>query len=93
MKICHVCKKEISSEQWIGRQSQCLFCGADLRCCRNCRFYDSRAYNDCRENQAERVLDKTRANFCDFFSYGDFDGRADMPTVQARDKLEDLFKK
>ena len=24
--------------------------------------------NDCREPQAQRVLDKTRSNFCDFFS-------------------------
>jgi len=47
--------------------------------------------NDCRETNAERVVDKDRANFCEYF----------RPTTRvraktanpARDKLDALFKK
>ena len=66
---------------------------SDLHCCLNCSFYDLGAYNDCREPQAERVLDKIRSNFCDFFKFkqtGKSSGTADSGT---KDKLEDLFKK
>jgi len=59
MNICHKCKKEIAEDFFVGRQSQCPSCGTDLHCCLNCSFYELGAYNDCREPQAERVLDKS----------------------------------
>jgi hypothetical protein len=93
MNICHKCRKEIAEYFFIGRQTQCPSCGADLHCCLNCSFYELGAYNDCREPQAERVLDKTRSNFCDFFKFkqiGVSSGSADSGT---KGKLEDLFKK
>ncbi len=34
----------------------------------NCRFYDETAYNECSEPSAERVVDKEKSNFCDYFS-------------------------
>ena len=42
----------------VGRRDACLGCGADLHCCRNCRFHDPAAHNQCREPQAERQVDK-----------------------------------
>src|SRR5664280_2482556 len=66
MKLCQKCKKEIAPDNFIGRQAQCPSCGADLHCCLNCTFYDRGSYNNCLEPQAERVLDKSRSNFCDF---------------------------
>jgi len=93
MNICHKCKKEIAQDFFIGRQSQCASCGADLHCCLNCSFYDVGSYNDCREPQAERVLDKSRSNFCDFFTFkqtAKTTGAADSVT---KDELEKLFKK
>jgi len=45
----------------------CAGCGAWLRCCRNCAFYAPGVANDCREPNAERVVDKEAANFCDWF--------------------------
>jgi len=65
---CHACSAELGFDDPIGRSARCERCGADLRCCRNCRFFDASAYNDCAEPQAERVLEKERANFCDWFS-------------------------
>lgn len=93
MNVCHKCKKEISEDFFVGRQTQCNYCGADLHCCLNCSFHDSGAYNDCREPQAERVLNKDRSNFCDFFRFR----QAGKPIVTTdsnpKDKLEELFKK
>lgn len=95
MKVCHKCKKEISIDRTVGRNDVCPFCSADLRCCLNCRHYDQRSYNQCREPQAERVLDKDRSNFCDYFNYKEVDTQ-DKPievSASARNKLNDLFKK
>jgi hypothetical protein len=93
MNICHKCNKEIAEDFFIGRQAQCPSCGADLHCCLNCSFYDAGSYNDCREPQAERVLDKSRSNFCDFFSFKQTTKTPDTSALKSKDKLEDLFKK
>lgn len=54
----------------LGRTEECPSCGVDLRCCKMCFFYDTSAYNECREPTAERILEKEKANFCDFFKVG-----------------------
>lgn len=51
----------------IGRRDECRQCNASLHACRQCRFYAPEKHNQCREQIAERVTDKTRANFCDYF--------------------------
>ncbi len=60
----------------------------------NCAFYDPSAYNACREPQAERVLDKDRANRCDYFAPAR-EGRGSVESPQAKQKaaLDALFKK
>lgn len=93
MNVCHKCRKEIADDFFVGRQSQCPSCGADLHCCLNCFFYEPGAYNDCREPQAERVLDKDRSNFCDFFSFKGGAKSSGPAASDAKDKLENLFKK
>lgn len=50
----------------LSRTEACGTCGADLHVCRMCRFYDTSVANACREPVAERVTDKTRANFCGY---------------------------
>ncbi|MGB0453355.1 MAG: hypothetical protein ACPGJV_06540 [Bacteriovoracaceae bacterium] len=66
---CHSCKKalDIDPNQKIFKSEECPYCYADLRCCKMCSFYDPSAYNECREPSAQRVLEKEKANFCDFF--------------------------
>jgi len=93
MKICHKCKSKLADDSFVGRQSQCPSCGADLHCCLNCSFYEIGAYNDCRESQAERVLDKSRSNFCDFFRFKEGINASGSVASTAQDKLEALFKK
>ncbi len=65
---CYGCGADIGARERVGRRDTCPSCGVDLHSCRQCRFYDVRASNECHESQAERVLDKERANFCDWFA-------------------------
>ncbi len=95
MRFCFHCRTEILLTGRIGRRELCPHCGRDLHACRNCRFYDPQAYNSCRESQAERVLDKDRGNFCDYFAYREGDGAPDgtpASGTSVRDKLASLFK-
>jgi hypothetical protein len=93
MKLCQKCKKEISQDIFIGRQSQCPVCSADLHCCLNCTFYDTVAYNNCLETQAERVLEKSRSNFCDFFNFKLSQKNTGKDDFNAKNRLEALFNK
>ncbi|HVO67924.1 MAG TPA: hypothetical protein VMT12_15715 [Syntrophales bacterium] len=94
MKICYKCKKEVKVDKIIGRKDTCPSCQTDLRCCLNCRFYDLNAYNNCREPQADRVLDKDRSNFCDYFNFKDSasEEKSKQSNDPIRKKLDDLFK-
>jgi hypothetical protein len=73
-------------------------CGADVRVCKNCLFYEPGSHYDCRETVDEQVRDKERANFCGFFSYTPKSqdktksgGAADV-AQKARDDFASLFK-
>jgi hypothetical protein len=65
--LCVACGNELVLPARVGRRDTCPGCGAELRSCRQCGFYDPSSYNACREPQADRVLDKERANFCEYF--------------------------
>lgn len=64
---CAFCRGVIEVNEKVGRRDTCPHCNRDLRCCKQCKFYDPNAYNECREVSAERIMDKERANFCDYF--------------------------
>jgi hypothetical protein len=51
----------------LARLADCPACHAELHACRLCRFYDPRVEGQCREERAEDVREKERANFCDWF--------------------------
>jgi len=92
---CGKCGQPSPLKGTIGRNEVCVSCGADLRCCLNCAHYDLGRYNLCGEPQAERVLDKDKRNFCDFFSAAG-KSRADQKKDSAPDaksRLDALFKK
>jgi hypothetical protein len=52
-------------------------------------------YNECHEPQAERVVDKDRSNFCEYFAFGDSSvvEKDQNKERDARNELEALFKK
>jgi hypothetical protein len=94
MKNCHKCLKTLEIKIPVGRKDACPFCGSDLRCCLNCSFHAPEAYNACREPQAERVMEKERNNFCDYFVFRD--GASGRPEKKdgssAQAMLTALFK-
>lgn len=64
---CWSCGKKWEFSPPLGRSESCESCGWDARVCKNCRFYDVKAYRECLEEQAERVADKDKRNFCSYF--------------------------
>jgi len=91
---CFSCYKEIEFNDSIGRRDECPYCRNDLHVCKNCRHYDPKVYNECKETQAEVIREKERANFCDFFESGGAGGNSARETAEAlRARAEALFKK
>ena len=90
--ICAGCGADLGRPERVGRRDTCPQCQGDLRACRQCRFYDPQLADACREPQAERVLDKTRANFCDYFSPAEAPLAASA-SASPRDALDRLFKR
>ncbi|HJU10402.1 MAG TPA: hypothetical protein VJ728_05985 [Candidatus Binataceae bacterium] len=90
---CFHCGRQIELNERIGFREVCPGCERPLHVCRNCDFYDEGFNNQCREPQAERVVDKDRANFCEYFSPGKTRKLAPPAANDVRAKLEGLFKK
>ena len=89
---CFKCRKILKFTDRVSIREECESCGEDVHVCKNCRFYDPKAYNECREPAAEVVLEKERANRCDFF-----EGGSTLNEESKKDQLlsaaEALFKK
>jgi hypothetical protein len=90
---CWNCGEGLSALDY-GRADTCRKCGRDTKVCKGCIFYDKNSNNECRESQAERVVEKERSNFCDYFKPSISTAGK---TATARDELkaaaEALFKK
>jgi hypothetical protein len=65
---CYRCGAELTAlTPPLSRRDTCPNCRADLRVCLMCVAYDASAVRQCTEDDAEDVLEKARANFCDYF--------------------------
>ncbi len=95
MKSCHRCGNKLDGVDKISRTATCPHCGTYLHSCLNCAFYDPHAHNQCREPQSEYVLDREKANFCDFFTFRESkaNGKREEEVDKARKAWEELFKK
>ena len=91
---CHHCGGEVQLLAAVQRTDSCSSCYSDLKCCLNCTFHDPGRNNQCAEPAAEWVPDKSKANFCEFFT---FKNRAAAPGASAkagaRSAFDGLFKK
>lgn len=76
-----------------GRGDSCAKCGRDTRTCKACEFFDPGSNNQCRESQADRVVDKERANFCDYFRPKSGIGSATASKDALKAAAEALFRK
>jgi hypothetical protein len=91
---CYKCGAELSLApgQNVSRQEECPKCYANIHCCKMCEFYDTSAYNECREPTADRILEKEKPNFCDYFKLsGKSSGSNNKDDVMAAANA--LFKK
>ena len=95
MATCYACGKDVLIVGRVGRNDVCEHCDQDLHCCRNCEFYDVKSNSECRERITDRIKDKDRANFCDFFKMGIplHNAKEAEQISDAKRKLEELFKK
>ncbi len=76
-----------------SRYEECSFCKADLHVCMACKSFDPSISDCCREDKADFILDKDKANFCDYFkanpkAYKKLDKKE---ARAARAKLAELF--
>ena len=96
---CFHCGREITfqgpaGQDRIGFRELCPQCDRPLHACLNCGFYDRAYNNQCRETQAERVVDKDRFNFCEYFRPSPNSlAKPVSPAADNRAKLDALFKK
>lgn len=93
--MCYYCGKSADNLK-ITRESICESCKKDLKVCLNCKFYEPGAHWDCHENIPEQVIDKERANFCEYFVYVDRTDEKHQEKLKkeleaARDKFLKLF--
>ena len=91
--VCWKCDASLADVLMpFSRLSKCKSCKSDLHVCRICKFYNTRVSNSCRETIAEKVINKTRANYCGYFqatnnAYKSADESADL----SKASLESLF--
>jgi len=93
MPRCHACGADYDATERVGFRDVCERCDADLHVCLNCRFHDPGAANACREEQAETVVEKNRANRCEWFQPGGGGRESGQGEEAARAKLDALFRK
>ncbi len=90
---CFHCNKELdlSPNTNVGRKETCSSCYADIHVCKMCIHYDKSAYNECKEPMADRIVEKEKSNFCDYFKLGNNNlGESQNDLFSAADAL---FKK
>ena len=91
--VCWACEHELDMEVKVARKDSCPACDADLHVCKNCRFWDPSYHNECRENISHYIRDRQRANFCMSFEFKKTTEVDGAEAVDARSKLEAMFKK
>lgn len=94
MRSCYSCGTALDDKLEVHRATECPSCRRDLRVCRNCTFYAPGSHWDCSETVPEGVLDKERANFCDYFRFRVGPAKAAAKpgaSPEARGKLDKLF--
>ncbi len=93
MYICYYCKEEIEIyDGRVGRQDMCPKCMSFLHTCKNCRFWDPNAHNQCLETTTEYITDRDAANFCSSFQMKKYDEKPINSELDAKAKLSALFK-
>ena len=89
---CWNCGKPIEANNF-HRQDVCNSCRRDTHVCKNCEHYDTAFNNQCRESSADRVVDKEKSNFCDYFKPSGRAGGSAKSASDLKAAADALFKK
>lgn len=92
--LCYRCSASLAELSLpLSRQDECPACSVYLHVCRMCEFYDPRVPKQCREDDAEEVVEKERLNFCEWFKpgYEAFDASRAQQEAKTKDALAALF--
>ena len=97
---CAMCGAVVPPAAEILVDSQCPKCRADLRSCKNCRYFDTGARLECTQPIPGRITKKDVRNTCEFFvartsierETRDSGGGSAKP-FDARSAFDNLFKK
>lgn len=90
---CFKCGEALSYSDRIGLREECPKCRSDVHVCKNCQFYDPKVYNECKEPQAEVVMEKERSNRCEYFQAGKGAGGGGPTKDDLLKAAEALFRK
>ncbi|MDD3732261.1 MAG: hypothetical protein PHU88_07810 [candidate division Zixibacteria bacterium] len=96
--MCWNCGEPTGIMGKVSRADACEKCLADLRCCRGCRHFDPTRRFQCKEPVETNIVNKEKANFCEFFQMRNVMKRpggisTQSDTKEARKKkFDDLFK-
>lgn len=91
---CWKCGNELKNVLLpFSRREECSACNADLHVCLACKNYDSNISDACHEDRADFVLDKDKANFCDYFNANPKPHikQDSSASLDAKAKLAELF--
>ena len=93
--LCWSCGQSASEHPIpMSTYAECSSCNAQLHVCRMCGYWDSQIRTGCKEERAEEIRDREKANFCEWFL-----PQAAVPIVnekaikekEARAQLQNLF--
>lgn len=90
---CHSCGVGNELPGPPGRRDVCSGCGAELRCCLQCKLYQGEVLPPCKEPLADVPRDRDRANFCEYFVVGSGARKQASDAEKAKAAFEALFKK
>ncbi len=91
---CYRCGASLTSLSLpLSRQDVCPSCAVYLHVCKMCVSFDTNVAEHCREDDADTVNEKERANFCEWFqpASNSFDEKRAAEDRHSRDRLEALF--
>ena len=66
--VCYNCGTSLAALTLpLSRRDMCPSCSVHVHVCRMCIHFDPAVIGQCREDDAEEVLEKDKVNYCDWF--------------------------
>ena len=92
--VCYNCGASLAALTLpLSRRDMCPGCSVHVHVCRMCSHYDPTVIGQCREEDAEEVLEKNKVNYCEWFApvTGAFDADRRGGQLAAMADAEALF--